>query len=179
MSWIANKTKTGWNRHDQTKGNNWVGFIFPFYRRTLSSILECAHFLFHNLLLPSMLWGFQSILPPVHSPIQYLKHDWVEGSNSRLEFLRMLSTQLWSNAWASFWRHYRYGCCVPQHQHGTRKWGRACTSWGKVVVEAWEVQELHAQCSVAFGTSYLRAAVMEVVVPGLFVVWFEAQVFWK
>jgi hypothetical protein len=92
------KLLTGWKRHDQSKGNSWVGSIFPFYRRTLSSILESAHCLLHTLLLPSMLWGFQSILPPVHSLIQYLKHDWVKGSNSCLEFLRMLSTQLWANA---------------------------------------------------------------------------------
>ena len=39
------------------------------------------------------------------------------------------------------------------------------------------VQELYAQCLVAFDTSHLRAMVMEVAVPGLFDVWFEAQVF--
>jgi len=60
--------------------------------------------------------------------IHCLKHDWVEGSNLCLEFFQMLSTQLWSNAWASSWRHCKYECCVPRRQHGTRKWGRACTS---------------------------------------------------
>ena len=39
------------------------------------------------------------------------------------------------------------------------------------------VLELYAQCSVDSGTSHLRATVMEVVVLGLFGVWFEAQVF--
>ena len=153
--------------------------IFPFYSRTLSSILESAHCLLHTLLLPSVLWGFHSIPTLVHSPIQYLKHDWVEGSNSRLEFLRMLSTQLWSNAWASFWRHYRYECCVPQCQHDTRKWGRACTNWGKVVAKVSRFLELCDWCSVAFVTSHLKATVMEVVGLGLFGVWCEAQVFWQ
>jgi hypothetical protein len=39
------------------------------------------------------------------------------------------------------------------------------------------VLELYTRCLVAFGTSHLRAMVMEVVVLGLFGVWFEAQVF--
>jgi len=39
------------------------------------------------------------------------------------------------------------------------------------------VLELYARCSVAFGISHLRAMVMEVVVLGLFGVWFEPQVF--
>ena len=39
------------------------------------------------------------------------------------------------------------------------------------------VLELYAQCSIAFGTSHLKAMVMEVVVLGLFGVWFEPQVF--
>jgi hypothetical protein len=36
------------------------------------------------------------------------------------------------------------------------------------------VLELYAQCLVAFGTSHLRVAVMQVVVLGLFGIWFEA-----
>jgi hypothetical protein len=40
-----------------------------------------------------------------------------------------------------------------------------------------KVLELYARCSVAFGTSHLKATVMEVVALGLFGVWFEAQVF--
>jgi len=40
------------------------------------------------------------------------------------------------------------------------------------------VLELYVRCLVAFGTSHLRAAVIEVVVIRLFGVWFEAQVFW-
>jgi hypothetical protein len=40
------------------------------------------------------------------------------------------------------------------------------------------VLELYAQCSVAFGTSYLRVVVMQVVVLGLSGIWFKAQVFW-
>jgi hypothetical protein len=36
---------------------------------------------------------------------------------------------------------------------------------------------LYVRCSIAFGTSHLRTAVMEVVVLGLFGVWFEAQFF--
>jgi hypothetical protein len=48
-----------------------------------------------------------------------------------------------------------------------------------VVAEVSGVLELFAQCSVAFGTSHLRAAVMKVVVLELFGVWFEAQVFWQ
>jgi hypothetical protein len=66
-------------------------------------------------------------------PIHYLKYDWVEGSNSCLEFLWMLSTQLWSSTWAFSWRYYRYECCVPQREHGTRRWGLVCTSWDKEV----------------------------------------------
>jgi hypothetical protein len=46
-----------------------------------------------------------------------------------------------------------------------------------VVAEVSRVLELYARCSVAFGTFYLRAVVMEVVALGLFGVWFEAQVF--
>ena len=38
---------------------------------------------------------------------------------------------------------------------------------------------LHAQCLVALGTSHLRVVVIEVVVPRLFGIWFEAQVFWQ
>ena len=48
-----------------------------------------------------------------------------------------------------------------------------------MVAELSGVLELFARCSVAFDTSHLRAAVMEVVVLGLFGVWFEAQVFWQ
>jgi hypothetical protein len=39
------------------------------------------------------------------------------------------------------------------------------------------VLELYTRCLVAFGTSHLRVAIMEVAVLGLFGVWFEAQVF--
>jgi len=45
-------------------------------------------------------------------PIHSLKHDWVEGLYSCLEFFQMLSTQLWSNAWAFSWTNCRYECCV-------------------------------------------------------------------
>jgi hypothetical protein len=46
-----------------------------------------------------------------------------------------------------------------------------------VVAEVSRVLELYARCSVAFGTSHLRATIMEVVVLEFFGVWFEAQVF--
>jgi hypothetical protein len=42
-----------------------------------------------------------------------------------------------------------------------------------VVAKVSKVLELYARCSVAFGTSHLKATVMEVVVLGLFGVWFE------
>jgi hypothetical protein len=44
----------------------------------------------------------------------------------------------------------------------------AYTNWDKVAAEARVVLELHAQCSIAFGTFYLKAAVIGVTVPGLF-----------
>jgi hypothetical protein len=63
MSQIANKTKTGWNKHNQAKGNNWTGFIFPFMAELYP--WEYTHLL-RTLLLPSVLWGFPGIPPLVH-----------------------------------------------------------------------------------------------------------------
>jgi len=39
------------------------------------------------------------------------------------------------------------------------------------------ILELYTRYSVAFGTSHLRTAIMEVAVLEFFGVWFEAQVF--